>query len=79
MRKLLLALAIVALAAPAYADEDTVETADGSIAVMSSGSVYQANDGTDFSSWEGDDVTITGGGRMIDHDSGDTADVDQIQ
>ena len=73
------AVAVLALSSSAFADEDSVDTGDGSIAVMGSGEVYQSNDGTDFGSWEGDDVTITSdGSTMIDHSTGEKADVDQI-
>jgi hypothetical protein len=71
-------VATMALAAPAFADEDSVDTADGSIAVMSSGNVYQSTDGSDLGSWEGDEVTITDNGTMVNHDTGDEADVEQI-
>ena len=70
--------ASIAFTVPAFAEEDAVSTADGSLAVMESGSTYQSTDGTDMSSWEGDDVTITNNGKMVNHSTGETADVEQV-
>ena len=77
IRTLLASAAILALCATAaFADEDTVSTVseDGDVAIMLSGEVWQCRDGSTFTGWENDDVTITDGGRIIDHDSGDTCD-----
>ena len=82
MGKLLLATtaAILMMAATARAEDDTVDTVsnNGDYAIMGSGSVYHSTDGTDFTGWQGDDVVIDGD-QMIDTDSGDQADVEQVR
>ena len=79
-RLILLAAVLAALSAPAMAEDDsgtvTNVSTDGDVMTLSSGHSWQTTDGSDLTSWLGDDVTV-GGGTALDTDSGDTADVEE--
>jgi len=80
MRKILIATVLLAMTAVhAWAEDDTIDDANGDVAIMGSGSTYQSTDGTQFDGWQGDDVTISDdNSKMFDHSSGESADVEQL-